>query len=66
MSLLEYCPSSPDWTIDWGAIRSEYDWVDALHECPQDSIFHAEGDVGIHTRMACEALAGSDQFPSAK
>ncbi len=62
MSLLKYCPSPPDWAVDWDALRSEYDWADALHKCDQDSFFHAEGDVGIHTRTACEALAGSDRF----
>jgi predicted kinase len=62
MSLLDYCPSPPDWTLDWDAIRKKYDWVDALFKCPQDPVFHAEGVVGIHTRMTCEALTGSDQF----
>jgi predicted kinase len=33
-----------------------FDWVRALYDCPQDPIHHAEGDVGIHTRMVLEEL----------
>ncbi len=62
MSILDLCPTAPDWKVDWAHIRATYAWAEALHECPQDVAFHAEGDVGIHTRMACEALASSDEF----
>jgi len=62
MSVLRFCPTPPKWFVDWDAIRSEYEWAEALHECDQDSVFHAEGDVGTHTRTACEALIDSDQF----
>ena len=33
-----------------------FDWVRAMDGCPQDPVWHAEGDVLIHTRMVCEAL----------
>ncbi len=62
MSIFDWCPVSLDWKVDWQAIRSEYSWVDALHQCAQDPHFHAEGDVGVHTRLVCEALAESPQF----
>lgn len=62
MSVLDHCPASPDWTVDWSGLRAEYDWVDALHQCPQDEIYHAEGDVGTHTEMALESLAASPRF----
>jgi hypothetical protein len=28
-----------------------------MRGCAQDAVFHAEGDVWIHTRMVCEAMA---------
>ncbi|MBL7818393.1 MAG: hypothetical protein JNL70_25505 [Saprospiraceae bacterium] len=35
---------------DWQAIEA-FDWVEPMKKCPQDSIYHAEGDVWTHTRM---------------
>src|SRR3989442_9204148 len=52
-----FCPRPPRWRIDWEAIEDAFPWTRRLAECPQDAIFHAEGDVWTHTRMACEALA---------
>jgi predicted kinase len=47
--------------IDWPSIEQEFAWFRRLRECPQDPVFHAEGDVNILTRMVCEALtAGPD------
>ncbi len=62
MSLFDHCPTPPDWGLDWERLRSEYAVIDALHACPQDAVFHAEGDVGLHTRMACQVLADADKF----
>jgi predicted kinase len=31
-------------------------------DCPQDARYHAEGNVAIHTRMACEVLASLEQW----
>ncbi len=42
--------------IDWQSIWSLWPELSALDSCPQDPVFHAEGDVGIHTRMVVEAL----------
>lgn len=33
-----------------------------MQDCPQDPIHHAEGDVWIHVRMVCEALAGLEEW----
>ncbi|MEL6348480.1 MAG: AAA family ATPase [Myxococcota bacterium] len=52
-----FTPQPPHWTVDWPAINATFDWVQAMAGCPQDPIHHAEGDVWIHTRMVCEALA---------
>jgi predicted kinase len=57
-TLLDHCPGPPDWRLDWPALEGEYPWVRALSGCPQDPAHHAEGDVGTHTRMVCEALTG--------
>ena len=51
------CPAPPDWRVDWDSYDREYPWIRRLAGCPQDPIFHAEGDVWIHTRMVCEELA---------
>lgn len=62
MNVLSFCPQAPAWTVDWEGLRESYEWLAALHDCPQDPGHHAEGDVGTHTRMCCEALAGSSVF----
>ena len=33
-----------------------------MFSCPQDPVFHAEGDVGIHTRLVVEALIADPQW----
>jgi predicted kinase len=51
-----------------------YNWADccevfprlhALETTPQSPIYHAEGNVGIHTRMVLDALLESDHFQTA-
>jgi predicted kinase len=51
------CPVPPDWRVEWDALDARYEWVRALRDCPQDPRHHAEGNVWIHTRMVCEAMA---------
>jgi predicted kinase len=46
----------PGGGVDWLQIADALDWFRALKACPQDPVFHAEGDVDIHTRMVVEAL----------
>ncbi|MGI8331636.1 AAA family ATPase [Actinomadura scrupuli] len=53
----ELCPAAPEWRVPWPEIREAFDWVRRLAGVPQDPVHHAEGDVEVHTRMACEALA---------
>lgn len=50
----QHCPS-PGLPLDWGALQNLI-WVRQLHETPQNPIHHAEGNVGIHTRMVMDAL----------
>lgn len=53
----------PDGRPDWPALRAAHDWVDALYHTPQDPIWHAEGDVGIHTEMVIDALVDAPDWP---
>jgi len=48
--------------IDWRRIEDTFNWFKRLRECPQDPVFHAEGDVNIHTRMVCEALVADPDW----
>ncbi len=50
-------PRAPSFEVDWPALDARFDWVRRLKDTPQDAIHHAEGNVWIHTRMVCEALA---------
>ena len=45
-----------DTAVQWEQIWSLWPELPALDSCPQDPIHHAEGDVGLHTRMVVEAL----------
>jgi predicted kinase len=54
-----HCPIAPPWSIDWSAILQAYPEIRALADCPQDPIYHAEGDVLIHTQMVCTALVSN-------
>jgi putative nucleotidyltransferase with HDIG domain len=51
-----HCPEPPDWRLDWPALLEDFPWLPALANCPQDAVYHGEGDVLTHTRMVCEAL----------
>ena len=58
----ELVPQPPDFNLDWEGLSAEFAWIRALADCPQDSIYHAEGDVWIHTRMVCESLLANAQW----
>ncbi len=49
-------------SIDWDRLIARYEWLRTLADCPQDPIWHAEGDVLIHTRMVTEALLGHAEW----
>lgn len=51
-----WIPGPGDPTIDWPQIEAQFNWIPALKSCPQDPIYHAEGDVWTHTQLVCEAL----------
>jgi putative nucleotidyltransferase with HDIG domain len=54
--LFAFCPSAPDWRLPWDEMDRAYPFLQALADCPQDPLHHAEGDVWIHTRMVCQEL----------
>src|SRR5215467_1687914 len=55
----DLCPAPPAWTLRWDAVTAAFGWVRRLSGVPQDPRHHGEGDVAVHTRMACEAMAAS-------
>lgn len=54
------------WTISkqksWEALQEQFNWVRDMDGVPQDAIYHAEGDVAIHTRMVLEALESLPEY----
>ena len=51
------CPAPPEWRVDLGALCATFPWLEPLGRCPQDPIFHAEGDVLTHLGMVLTELA---------
>lgn len=48
--------------IDWEGIENRFDWFREMKDIPQDKIWHAEGDVQVHTKLVCENLIALDEF----
>jgi predicted kinase len=46
---------------NWQIIEA-CDWVQSMKDCPQDGVYHAEGDVWTHTRMVVAALLADAEF----
>ncbi|QBD76213.1 HD domain-containing protein [Ktedonosporobacter rubrisoli] len=65
-----YCPEPPHWQLDWAALQEQFSWLRALAGVPQDALYHAEGDVLIHTGMVASALVSLEAWrrlaPSAR
>lgn len=62
MTLFDALVPQPGGAVDWPQIADAFEWFGALSDCPQDSVFHAEGDVGTHTRMVVEALLADPEW----
>jgi predicted kinase len=56
------CPEPPEWRVDVAALRATFPWLEPLGECPQDAVFHAEGDVLTHLGMVLAELARLPAF----
>lgn len=57
-----FCPAPPDWRLQWERIQERFDWIQAMRDVPQDPLYHAEGDVLVHTRMVAEALIALNEW----
>ena len=55
-------PAAPAWQLDWPALLDRLPMLRALAGCPQDPVYHAEGDVLVHTRLVVEALVASAEW----
>lgn len=47
--------------IDWTSLQ-KYRWFSDMEKTPQDPIWHAEGNVQIHTKRVCEELIKLPEF----
>ncbi len=50
------CPVAKDLSINWTAILERFPCLQDLAKCEQNPLYHAEGNVWIHTKLVCEAL----------
>jgi len=48
--------ATPEW------LQEIFPWAEAMAACPQDSLYHAEGDVWTHTSMVAAELEASEGF----
>jgi predicted kinase len=55
-------PQPPAYIFDAARLCQEIPALRDLDNCPQSPVHHAEGDVGIHTRMVCEWLVNSPEW----
>ncbi|MEL7148965.1 MAG: poly(A) polymerase, partial [Bacteroidota bacterium] len=51
-----------DQPIDWGTLEARFDWLSDMRGVPQDPLWHAEGDVFVHTKMVVDALLGLKSY----
>lgn len=51
-----HCPTPPAWEMDWNALQQQFHWLRAMDGILQSSIYHAEGDVLIHTGKVVREL----------
>lgn len=62
--LLTLVPGPPDWNVSWAALEQTCVGVffSQMAKTPQNLVYHGEGNVLVHTKLVCEALAGLEQF----
>ncbi len=48
--------------IPWDKLEQEFEWLRDMKSVRQDAIWHAEGDVFVHTKMVAEALVAHQDF----
>jgi len=57
--VVPHCPTPPTWRLDWEGVLASFSAVRGLAGCPQDPVYHGEGDVLAHTERICRALTAS-------
>jgi len=54
------------WTLsenkEWTSLKNRFAWVAQMDGVPQDAIYHAEGDVAIHTQLVLAALRNDPEY----
>jgi len=53
-----------DTELDWDDLANSYNWIADMKGVQQDPIWHAEGDVYVHTKMVTEELIKLQNFYS--
>jgi len=53
-----------DTELDWDDLANAYNWIADMKGVQQDPIWHAEGDVYVHTKMVTEELIKHQNFNS--
>lgn len=48
--------------IDWDLMTEAFSWLADMQGVEQDPIWHAEGDVYVHTKMVVEALVNLEEY----
>ena len=55
-----------DWKLiedkSCSSLEQQFGWVREMNTVPQDTRYHAEGNVAVHTRMVLEALQQSAAY----
>lgn len=60
--LFPFCPTPPAWELDFAALCHHFHWLRAMEDVPQDPLYHAEGDVLIHTHMVAQAMVALPEW----
>lgn len=61
-TLRTLCPDVGNRSYDWADCCEAFPRLLKLDSTPQSAIYHAEGNVGIHTRMVLDALMQASHF----
>lgn len=47
---------------NWAYLEDRFEWVRRMRDVPQDSAYHAEGNVAVHTQMVLDALMADPAY----
>ena len=59
-----FCPAPPDFHLDWAGLVARFDWLQAMAGCPQEPVYHVEGDVLIRVKAGDQCTASSASLRS--